>query len=152
VGAEAGLRHRVVAELEPRARRDEGIVAVRDVREGATMQERGLPFERLDEVRLDRVLEQDGHRARGLKLLRGDRLAFPGVADGDLAEPLAKVEEVARDRDDRHDRGRGSDVEAGLADVAVRAPAEAYDDAPEGAVVDVDTASPGDRERVDPEL
>ena len=128
VGAEAGLGHRVVAELERGARRDEGVVAVRDVGERAAVEERGLALERLDEVRLDRVLEQDGHRARSLELLGRDRLALPGVADGDLPEPLAEVEEVARDGDDGHDLGGSRDVEARLADVAVRAAAEPDDD------------------------
>ena len=42
---------------------DERVVAVGDVREGAAVDERRLTLERLDEVRLQRVLEQHGHRA-----------------------------------------------------------------------------------------
>ena len=60
--------------------------------------------------------------------------------------------EVARDRDDCHHLGRGGDVEAGLARIAVRAPTEADRDVPQGAVVDVDAAPPRDRERIDPQL
>ena len=115
---------------------------MRDVGERPAVDERGLALERLDEVRLDRVLEQHGHRARRLELLGGDGLALPRVADGDRAEPLAQVVQVARDGDDRHHlRGRG-DVEAGLADVAVRAPAEPDDDRAQRAVVDVHAAPP----------
>ena len=150
--AEARLGDDDVAELERDAVGDERVVAVRDVRERAAVDEGRLALERLDEVRLDRLLEQHRHRARGLQLLGGHGLALVRRADRDRAEPRAQVVEVARDRDDRHHLGRGGDVEAGLARVAVRAPAEADHDVAQGAVVDVDAAPPRDRERVDAEL
>src|SRR6185312_10568423 len=103
--------------------------------ERAAVDERRLALERLDEVRLDRVLEQNGHRAGRLQLLGRDRLALPRVGDRDRPEALAQVEEVARDGGDRHHLRGGGDVEAGLADVAVRAAAEAEDDVAEGTVV-----------------
>ena len=59
--------------------------------------------------------------------------------------------QVARHGDDRHHLRCGGDVEAGLARVAVRAPAEAERDVPQRPVVDVDAAPPADRERIDPE-
>ena len=122
----------VLAELEPDAVGDERVVAVRDVRERPAVDERGLALERLHEVRLDRVLQDDGHRARRADLLRGDRLAFVGLPDGDAPEPLAQVGEIARDGDEPHDLARRGDVEAGLARCAVRAAAEARDDVPRG--------------------
>ena len=87
-----------------------------------------------------------------LQLLGGHGLAVVRRADRDRAEPRAQVEEVARDGDDRHHLGRGGDVEAGLARIAVRAAAEADDRVAQRAVVDVDAAPPRDRERVDAEL
>ena len=54
----------VLAELQPDAVGDERVVAVGDVRERPAVDERRLALERLHEVRLDRVLEDDGHRAR----------------------------------------------------------------------------------------
>ena len=152
VGAEAGLGDDHVAELERDAVGDERVVAVRDVRERAAVDERRLALERLHEVRLERLLEEHGHRAGRLQLLGGDGLALVRRADGDRAEPGAQVEEVAGDGDDRHHLGGGGDVVAGLARVAVRAAAEADGDVAQRAVVDVDAAPPADRERVDPEL
>ena len=125
---------------------------MRDVRERAAVHERGLALERLHEVRLDRILEDDGHRARGLDPLGGDRLALVRLADGDAPEALAEVGEIARDGDESHDLARGRDVEPGLARSAVRPPAEARHDVPEVPVVHVHAAAPGDRERVDPRL
>ena len=52
----------------------------------------------------------------------------------------------------RHDLGRGGDVEAGLARVAVGGAAERDDEVAQRAVVHVDRAPPADRQRVDAEL
>ena len=123
---------------------------MRDVRERAAVDERGLALERLHEVRLDRVLEDDGHRTGGLDVLCGDRLALVGLPDRDPAEPLAQVGEIACHRDEPHDLARGGDVEAGLTGCPVRAAAETGDDVPEVPVVHVHAAAPGDRERVEP--
>ena len=83
VRAEARLRDDVVAELQRDEVGDERVVAVRDVRERAAVDERRLTLERLDEVRLERVLEEHGHRAGRPELLCEDRLALEGVRDGD---------------------------------------------------------------------
>ena len=80
VGAEAALGDDVVGELQGDAVGDDRVVAVRDVRERPAVHERRLPFERLHEVRLDRLLQQHRHRARCAQLLGGDRLAVVGVA------------------------------------------------------------------------
>ena len=85
----------VVAELQRDLVGDERVVAVRDVGERAAVHEARLALERLDQVRLQRLLEDDRHRARGLELLGRDRLALLRVADRDRAEPPAEVGEVA---------------------------------------------------------
>src|SRR5437764_753324 len=69
VRAEAGLGYDDVAELQRDAVGNQRVVAVGDVRERPTLDEGGLALERLDEVRLDRLLEEDGHRTRRLELL-----------------------------------------------------------------------------------
>ena len=123
---------------------------MRDVGERARMHQAGLPFERLDQVRLDRLLQQHGHRAGGAEVLGGDRLAaVVGARHGDRAEALAQVVQVARHGEDRHHLGGGRDVEARLARVAVRAAALPERDAPQGAVVHVEGALPVHSERVD---
>ena len=76
------------------------------------MDERRLALERLDEVRLERVLEQHRHRAGRPQLLGEHGLALERVRDRDRAEPLAEVVQVAGDGDDRHHLGGGRDVEA----------------------------------------
>ena len=53
--------------------------------------EHRLALERLDEVRLDRLLEQHRHRARGAELLGGDGLAVVRVGDRDRAEARAQI-------------------------------------------------------------
>ena len=150
VRAEARLGDHVVAQLEADQVGHKRRVAVRDVRERARVHQAGLALERLDQVGLERVLEQHGHRAGGAEVLGGDRLAaVVGVRDRDRAEPLAQVVQVARDRQDRHHLGGGGDVEAGLARVAVGAAALAERDRAQGAVVHVERALPADPQRVD---
>jgi hypothetical protein len=87
VGAEPALRHDVVAELEPDQVGDERVVPVRDVREGAAVDQRRLTFEGLYEVRLDRVLQQDRHGASRVQVVGGDGLTRCAVADRDCAQP-----------------------------------------------------------------
>ena len=124
---------------------------MRDVRERPTVHERRLALERLHEVRLQRVLEEHGQRARGPERLRGHGLAVERAADGDPTEPLTEVREVARDGDEPHDLARRGDVEAGLPGVAVHASAEPGDNVTQRAVVHVHAAAPGDRERIEAE-
>ena len=80
VRGEAALGDDVVRELQRDAVGDEGVVAVRDVRERPAVHERRLALERLHEVRLDRLLQQHRHRAGRADLLRGDRLAAAASA------------------------------------------------------------------------
>ncbi len=149
VGREAGLGDHVLAELQSDAVGDERVVPVGDVRERTAVDEGRLALERLHEVRLDRVLEDDGERARRLDVLGGHGLAVVRLTDGDAAESLAQVGEIACDCDEAHDLARSRDVEAGLARGAVRPPSEARDDVPQVPVVHVHAASPRDRERVE---
>jgi len=51
-------RDHVIRELHRRARRDHGVAAVGDVGERTAMNESGIVFQRLHQVRLDRVLQQ----------------------------------------------------------------------------------------------
>ncbi len=152
VGPEPALGHDPVAELEAEAVGDERVVAVRDVGERAAVEQSRLPFHRLHEVRLERLLEQHRHRAGGADLLRRHSPALIGRADGDRAEPGAQVGEIARYRDDRHHLRGSGDVEAGLAWKPVGAAAEADDRLAKDTVVHVDAAAPGDRVRIEAEV
>ena len=151
VGAEAGFGHHVVGELQRGRRRRHRVAAVRDVGERAAVDEGRRAFQRLHQVRRDRVLEQRGHRAVGLELPGAHRLAVAGVADDDVAEPLLEVFEILGEAEDRHHFRRHGDVEAGLARIAVGDAAERADDLAQRAVVHVHDAAPGDAARVDAE-
>ena len=68
VAGEAAFSDDVVGELEADQVADQRAVPVGDVREGAGMDEGRLTLERLDEVRLERVLEEHGHRTGDLEV------------------------------------------------------------------------------------
>ena len=152
VRAEAALGHEDVGELEPDEVGDDRVVARRDVGERARVDERRLALERLDQVRPDRVAEKHRHRAGRLERARGDGLAVAGAGDRDRREPPVQVVDVAGDGDDRHHLGGGRDVEAGLARNPVGLAAEPDHDVAQRAVVHVEAAAPGDRQRVDVEV
>ena len=124
---------------------------MRDVGERPCVHEAGLPLERLNQVRFQRLLENHGHRARSLEVIGRDRLALVRVANGDRAETPTEVMDVPGHGDDGHDlRGR-RDVESRLTRIAVGPPAEPHGDLPQRPVVHVQAAPPADRQRVDAE-
>ena len=119
-------------------------VAVGDVAERAGVDDDRRVLQRLQEVGLDRLAHDDGHRAGAVELLGGDRVATRRVADDDPAESGPQVLERRGQRQDRHHLGRRGDVEAGLADHAVGLVAEADDDVAQRPVVDVEDPPPCD--------
>ena len=152
IGAEAGLGHHVLAELEGGAGRDRGVAAVGDVGERAAMDEGRVVLERLHEVRHDGVLQQDGHGTVGLEVAGVDGLAVAGVGDDDVAEAAREILQVGGEAEDRHHLGGDGDVEAVLAREAVGDAAERRHDAAQRPVVHVHDAAPGDAALVDAEL
>ena len=105
VGPEPGLGAHDVVGDQREAVGDDRVVAVRDVGERAGVDERGPTFERLQQVRLERVAQQDGHRAGDADVLGRDRLAVHRRRQDDPAEAGAQVLEVGREREDGHDLG-----------------------------------------------
>ena len=89
IAAEAAFGNDVVRELQPDEIGDERAVAVRDVRKGPSVDERRLALERLHEIGLEGVLEQNGHRARNLELLGRHGVAVIRPGDRDRAEAAA---------------------------------------------------------------
>ena len=151
VGGEAGFGDEVVGELESVLGRHDAVAAVRDVREGAAVDEGRDVLKGLDEVRLYRVLEEHRHRALRFEVARGDGLVFVGVGDDDVREALLEVFDALREAEYRHDLGGDCDVEAVLARHAVDLAAEADDYVAERAVVHVEDALEDYAARVDVE-
>ncbi len=152
IGAEAGFGHDIVGELERGRGGEHRVAAVRDVGERPAVDEGRRAFERLHQVRRQRLLEQHRHRAVRLEVARAHRLAVARIGDDDVAEPLLEVVEIAGEAEDRHHLGGDRDVEAGLAREAVGDAAERADDLAQRAIVHVHDAAPGDAAAVDAEL
>ena len=125
---------------------------MRDVGERAAMNEGRVVFQRLYQVRLQRLRQQHRHRAVGLDVAAVDRRAVAPIGDDDVAKTLLKIFKIGRKAQDGHDLGRHGDVEAGLAREAVRYAAKACHDIAERAVVHVDDAAPGHAALVDFQL
>ena len=152
IGAEAGLGHHVVGQLERGPGRDHRVAAVGDVGERAAVDQRRIVLQRLHQIGRERVLEQRGHGAVGVHRTGTHRLALAREPDHDVAEPRAQVVQIAREAEDRHHLGGHGDVEAVLAREAVGHAAERGHHAPQGAVVHVHHAAPAHPARIDARL
>ena len=95
IGAEAGFGHHIVGELERGGGGEHRVAAVRDIGEGAAVDEGGRAFQRLHQIGRQRVLEQRGHRPVRLQFAGAHRFAVAGIADDDIGEPALEVVEVA---------------------------------------------------------
>src|SRR5699024_8123996 len=152
VGAEAGFRDDNVTETAGGLGGDEAVAAVRDVGEGATVDERRGAAEGLHEVGVQRVAQQGGERALDLQVAYGDRPATISLADHDVGELSLQISQVRGEAEDRHHLAGGGDVEARFSRGAVGRTTEPGDDGTQAAVVDVHATAPGDPARVDAEL
>ena len=152
VGSEAGLGDQVVAAALADEVADDAAVAVSNVAEGAGMHDDGCVLQRLQQVRLQCFLHDDGHRASGMKLLGGDRIAVLRVADHDATHTSAHVVQRSGEGEDGHDLGGSGDVETGLTSDAIHLAAEADDDVAQAAIVDVEHAAPCDVVDIEAEL
>ncbi len=152
VGAEAGLRHAVVAQGQAHVGGHDGVAAVRDVREGAAVHERRGAFQGLHQVRLQGVLQQGRHGAFSVQVVRGDGLVVAGVAHHDAAQALLQVGDGGCQAEDGHDLGGNRDVEAVFTGHTVCLAAQAAHDVAQLAVVHVNHALPGDAAHVDAQL
>ncbi len=88
---------------------------MRDVGERSAVHQRQRSFQRLHQVRLDRIPQQRRHRAVGLQLARRYRLLRHVVAHDDVAQTLLQVREISRQAEYCHHFRRHHDVEAILA-------------------------------------
>ena len=149
VARETCLGDDVVGELERDAVLDDRVVGVGHVPERPRMDHHRLAFERLHEVRFQRVLHDHRHRARHLQLLGRDRLAVRGRRYDDPSQTRPEVGEIGGEREHRHDLGRGRDHEPVLARNAVHLAAQADDRVSELAGVHVEGSGPRDARRVD---
>ncbi len=149
VGAEARLGDDEIGAAQRDLVGDDRGVAVRDVRERAGVHERRRALEGLHQGRLDRLAQEDGHRAGGLQVLRGDRVSAPVVPDDHPAEALTQVVRIGRETEHGHHLARRGDVEPRRPRHAVLRSAEPDLDLAQRTIVDVDDAAPGDRLRIE---
>src|SRR5881396_2550767 len=152
VRAEACLRDDDVPEAEGEAVREDGIVAVGDVREGPAVHEGGRPLQGLDQVRHQRVLQEDRRGPVDVEVPGADGMLLAVEGDHDPLEAGLEVRDALREAEDRHDLARGGDDEPVLPRHAVLRTAEARHDVPQLAVVHVEAPREQDAGRVDVEL
>lgn len=144
VGAETGLGDDDLGAGERDPVGDDRARPRRDVPEGAAVDEGRPALEGLEQVRLQRILEQDRHRAGGAEVFGGDRGPVPGRPDDDPPEAFAQVAQVRGEGEQDHHLARRRDVDARLARHPVDPRAKTDDDVAQRAVVHVEAAAPCD--------
>ena len=106
------------------------------------MHEGGVVFQRLHQVRLHRVFQENGHSAVSLDVAGVDWLFLAGIGHDDVAQTLLQVFQIVGQAQDRHDFRSHGDVKAGLAREAVRHAAQRHHDVAQSAVVHIHDAAP----------
>ncbi len=112
IGAEAGLRDDIIRRFERQPGRTDGVAAVRNVGKRPAVDQAGRFFQRLHEVRLNRILQQHGHRPVGMEHLRRHRFAVRRIGGNDPPQPLFEILQVGRQTENRHDLAGDGDHEA----------------------------------------
>ena len=149
VRGEPCLHHHIVPEAQGRTGGGDGVGAVGDVGEGASVDEGGDVFDGLHEVGLDGLLQQRRHGPLGLQVRSGDGLAFIGVGHHDAPQPGLEVLDAVGQAEDGHDLRRHGDVETRLPGDPVGLAPEADHQVAKGPVVHVHHPSPCDPTGVD---
>ena len=152
IGPEAGLGHHIIRQFQGRLRRNHRVAAMRDVGERAAMDKGRVVFQRLHQIRLQRLRQQHRHRAIGLDVAAKDWRAVAPVGDDDVAKSFLQILKVGCQAQDGHDFGSDGDVKARLPRKSVRYAAKAGHDIAERAVIHVDDAAPSHAALVDFQL
>lgn len=152
VGPAAGFGDHVIGELERRLGRDHRAAAMRDIGEGAAVNESRIVLESLDQVRMNGVPEQDAHRARRLEARSQDRPAVAVGTDDDAAEAFRQIGQVFGQAQGGHDLGGGGDIEPVPAGKTMGDTAQRGDDLAKRPVIDVEGPFPGDAPFVDAQV
>ena len=149
VRAKAGLGDGIIPHLHCHACGNDRIAPVRDVRKGAAVHKCRRTFQRLHQVRFERIFQQRRHSARRLQLAAGDRLVVRRVSHDDVGQPLFQIANRAGQTQYRHDFARDRDVKTILTRHAIRFAAHAVHNKAQLPVVHVDAPFPSDAAHVD---
>ena len=102
IGPESALSDMVVRQFGSESIGDNGALPDGDVGERSGMNEHGLAFEGLDEIRIDRVDQPCGHRAVNLEVSGGHFPALVVVGQDHVTDSIAEILQVRSDGQDRH--------------------------------------------------
>ncbi len=136
---EPGLRHSIVPQLHGGPCRNYAVGSVGYISERESVNEHGLPFQGLYQVRVDSVLEEDHHRPYAVQLLRGDRATVVCVPYDYPLQPFPEVLSVGGKRKNCGYLRCGCDQESALmGHTSDRFASKAHDRVPELSAVHVD--------------
>ena len=123
-----------------------------DIRERTAVDNYRCVFQRLHQVRLDRILEDRGHCSCGTKISCCHRLLVHefsiGVTYDNFGKSLFEILQIFCQTESRHNLGCNGNIKAILAGCSVQLCSKSVDDIAELTVVHVDAAFPDNLSRV----
>src|SRR5437773_10157642 len=124
---------------------------MRDIAERPAVHERRAALERLHQIWIDGVLEQQRHRALCLEIAGAHRALVAAQTHDDAGQPRFEIGDPRRQRQNRHDLRAGNDDEVLFPRrTGIHAP-QSDDEVTQRAVVHVNRARPGNAADIEPE-
>ena len=151
IGAKARFGHNDLTRCECGAVGNDGVVAMRNVCKRSGMYECWTTFKCLQQVRLNRVTQERGHRASNFQVFSGDRFAVNRFGDHNAAKTRSKIGKIGCERKYSHNFTGNGDHRFGFTDDTVLTTTETDDRLTNRAITDVNDARPGDAAQVDVE-
>ena len=149
IGTETGLSDGIVGQRKAQLGSQHAVAAVGDVGKGTAVDDGGVVLEGLDEVGVERILQQGGHGTGRADLPGGDGLAVVGVGAYDLGKTLLQIGNAGGKAENCHHLAGNGNIKTVLAGGAVHLAAQTVHDKPQLPVVHVHAALPGDAAGVD---
>ena len=152
ISPEARFGDHIIRQLQRRSRRHDRVAAMRDIGKRAAMHKGGVIFERLHEIRHQRVFQKHGHRPRCLQVFRQHLPLVTLLADNDLANAALQIFNRSGQAQDRHDLRGNRDVKARFTRIAIGHTTQRADNLAQRPVVHVHDPTPSHTTRVDAQL
>ena len=142
VGTETCLRYGIFSMAHRHLCSNHRVTAVRDIREGATVNDYWVVLGCLHKVGVDSILQQCHHSTRYTEVINREWGVVVAHAKHDAADTSVEVVYITRKAEDSHNLGCGSDVEACLCGYAISRTTKTRHDVTQRAVVHIEHAAP----------
>ncbi len=148
LSSETVLGDDIIGQLQGHQIGQHRVVTMSNVGEGEAMADHRMPFQGLDQIRLQGIYKECRHGAGHFQILAGYGFAVIGIGDNGSADPLPQILKPCGQSVNGRSLGRNGDVEVGHPRIAVGPSAEPDDHLSQSTGVEVLTVGPCDVKRI----